>query len=36
MTKEERDFLEMLTTEVGTSVIISHDKVTIGLPNEME
>ena len=36
MTKEERDFLEILTTGVGTSVIISHDKVTIGLPNEME
>ena len=36
MTKEERDFLEVLTTEVGTSVIISHDKVTVGLPDEME
>ena len=36
MTKEERDFLEVLTTEVGTSVIISHNKVTIGTPAEME
>ena len=36
MTKEERIFIEVLTTEVGTSLTISHDRFIIGTPTELE
>lgn len=36
MTKEERIFIEVLTTEVGTSLTISHDRFTIGTSTELE